>query len=48
MSSLDVISVDRRTSTTNQPEKHVQISGQMDERRDDAELEQLLRAGGGL
>jgi hypothetical protein len=49
MSSNDAISVRRLISKTNQTEeKHVQISSQMDERRDDAELEQLLRARGGL
>ena len=49
MSSIDVISVSRRISETIQTEEeHVQISSQMDERRDDAELEQLLRARGGL
>jgi hypothetical protein len=49
MSSTDAISVDRRIRETNQAEeKHVQISSQMDERRDDAELEQLFRARRGL
>jgi hypothetical protein len=49
MSSTDAINVDRRINKTNQTgEKHVQISSQMDERRDDAELEQLFRARRGL